>query len=75
MSLPDLNHIHKADGGSNLRGTKHWRNKLTEDQAREIKQLLAAGELKQGEIARRFGVSRTLVNEVHMGRAWGWLLA
>lgn len=66
--------LHTANGKSALRGVRHWKNKMTEEQAREAKRLLAEGSMKQGEIAMLLGVGRTTINEINMGRSWAWLL-
>lgn len=56
--------------GANLpRGTEHWNSRLTEDQVRQIKLALAAGEVQQ-RIADRFDVSRALVGLIAQGRRW-----
>lgn len=65
--------FHHGNGKSYLRGERHWKNKLTEEQAKEIKRLLSQSDIKQGQIAKMFGVGRTTINEINMGRAWGWL--
>lgn len=56
--------------GQNVpKGTKHWNHSLTEDQVRQIKLALAAGEV-QKTIAERFGISRSLVGLINQGRRW-----
>ena len=57
---------------SGLRGTAHPSSKLTEDQVREIRRLLKAGK-SLGELAKRFGVSRTAIRNIGNGRKWRWL--
>ena len=57
---------------SGLRGTTHPSSKLTEDQVREIRRLLKAGQ-SLGELAKRFGVSRTAIRNIGNGRKWRWL--
>ncbi len=47
-------------------------SKLTEDDAREIKRRLAAGEIARS-IAEDYGVSRRLISDIKIGKAWGWL--
>ena len=57
---------------SGLRGTAHPSSKLTEDQVREIRRLLKAGQ-SLAELAKRFGVSRTAIRNIGNGRKWRWL--
>jgi len=58
-------------GQLGVRGTQHSRSKLTDDQVREIRGFPAA--YKGTEIARRYGVSPSLVYGIRSGRNWGWL--
>ena len=57
---------------ANFDTTIRPRAKLTEDQVREIRHLLKAGN-SQGGIAKRFDVVRTTVRDITTGRTWGWL--
>jgi hypothetical protein len=52
-------------------GMRHKRPmaKITEEQARQIKALLARG-YRQCDIAQDFGVSRNLVSEIKLGKTW-----
>ena len=61
-----------GDEMSGLRGTAHPSSKLTEDQVREIRRLLKAGQ-SLAELAKRFGVSRTAIRNIGNGRKWRWL--
>ncbi len=45
-------------------------NKLTADEANQIRELAKSGNHSQGEIARMFGVSHGTVNAIHTGRSW-----
>ena len=58
-----------ADGTSN-RGTKHPRNKLTEEQVREIRR---RGEENQARLAEEFGVTRFAICNIIHRRTWTWL--
>ncbi len=44
--------------------------KLTRTTAREIKKLLAAGEMRQEDIASKFGVSKSTITNIKSGRQW-----
>ena len=50
-------------------GEKNGRAKLTNEDAREIKRLLAAG-MSQWEIANQFGVGQTQISKIELGKAW-----
>ena len=47
--------------------------KLSIDQAKEIKVLLAEGILSKSEIGRRYGVSKTAIYYIATGEHFGWL--
>ena len=51
-------------------GEKNGMAKLTEVQVAEIRQLLAAGEVKQKSIAIRFGITQSLVSMINTGKVW-----
>ncbi len=52
------------------RGERHGRSRLTEEQVREIRLLLAAGH-PQSFIAARIGVCQTTVSCIHRRVIWG----
>jgi predicted XRE-type DNA-binding protein len=54
------------------RGSRQWMAKLTEDQVRAIRHLLAAGEM-QTAVAELYGVSRQNVGDIARGRRWAHL--
>ena len=54
-----------------LKGQNNPNNKLTEEQAREIKAL--KGIKLQKEIAKEFNVSLSLVQKIHQNKIWTWL--
>ena len=61
-----------ADMAAKKRGTwgeKNVHAKLTAEQVREIRLLLAAGHLHR-EIATRFGISRVTVSDIRRGKSW-----
>jgi predicted DNA-binding protein (UPF0251 family) len=55
--------------GKASRGEEHCHAKLTEDDVREIRQLVGAG-LLQREIAKRFGVHRSVVAKIVNRTRW-----
>lgn len=60
------NEADKSRHGRDLRGERHHQAKLTDAQVREIK-----GSQERGtELARRFGVTPTMVCAIRKGRAW-----
>lgn len=51
-------------------GERNGQAKITNEQAREIKRLLAEGKLTQPQIADIFGVSRGIVTKINVGQTW-----
>jgi hypothetical protein len=58
--------------GRSTRGARNRHNKLTEDQAREIKRRRVAGESGRS-LATEFNISEQVVCDIYKGRHWGWL--
>lgn len=59
---------------SEVRGERHPRSKLTEDEARMLKGLmLGSGRVVISDLAREYGVSASLLYGLRDGRNWGWL--
>lgn len=56
---------------SRLKGEKHGQAKLTEGKAREIKEL--KGKVSQRVLAKRYGVSPSMVSMIQAGVKWGHL--
>lgn len=52
------------------KGVNHPRTKFTAQDIAEIRALLAVGNLKQTQIAKRFGVSPSTINAINTGRNW-----
>lgn len=48
---------------------EHYLAKLTKEQALEIYRSTD----KQADLAKRFGISQTMVSVIKNGEAWGWL--
>jgi hypothetical protein len=63
------NHDKIADGTS-LRGTKNPKNKLTEEQVREIRR---RSDENQKRLAEEFGVSRFAIGNIINKKRWAWL--
>ena len=70
----NLEHAYKAGLRQAVKSSevasKNYKRKLTEQQVREIKRLLAAGNLTHKEIATKFGVARSTITEIKSGRRW-----
>ncbi len=60
----------KVERNRQAKGSKNGRAKLTEKDVVEVKRLLVAGEVPQGEIARRYGVSRYVIRDIKQGKTW-----
>jgi len=58
----------KARHGTLLRGEKHPRSVLTENQVREIRSLAAT--VTHVDMAKRFGVSRPTISLICEGKTW-----
>lgn len=56
--------------GEANRGSRNGMAKLTEQQVKEIRVLLASGKYLQREIAEQFGVSRRLIGMIKKGIRW-----
>src|SRR4051812_47144072 len=52
------------------RGERNGRAKLTEEAVRQVRRVYAAGGVSQGQLARAFGVSKTLVRHILWRTAW-----
>jgi len=50
-------------------GEAHWNAKLTEEDVEAIRKRYEGGE-HQVDLAREYGVSRSLVNKIIKGKAW-----
>lgn len=54
--------------GTQVRGSKSAKSKLTEAQVAEIKRMT---DRKVADITAKFGISRSTVNSIRSGRTWG----
>lgn len=59
--------------GTHNRGERQGSHKLTEADVHRIRHL--EGRLSQTNIADRFGIAPSTVNNIHSGKRWGWLPA
>jgi hypothetical protein len=66
----DARERHRGIGAP--RGHANGASKLTEDDVRHIRRLLAAG-VSQHEVARQHGVSQSTVSDIRHGRLWSHL--
>ncbi len=57
--------------GTTARGERNGNAKMNEETARKVRD--AIGTMSQREIAALFGVTRSAVRDVKLGRSWGWL--
>lgn len=58
--------------GTHNRGERHGLSKLTDLEAREIKEKLTRGR-SQRSLAKEYGVSTTCIADIQHGRRWVWL--
>jgi hypothetical protein len=65
------NQADKLRHGTHSRGEKHGSAKLTEAAVREI--LSLKGKESQNSIAKRFGVGKSTIYNIHSRKRWGWL--
>lgn len=68
---PKENAVDKLLHGTDNRGEKHYRAKLTELDALNI--LASKGKVTASELAKRFNVSTGAVLQIWSGRNWHWL--
>lgn len=67
---PAVNHEHAVTNGLVAKGEKNGLAKLTAETVREIRDLAGRGASKR-ELANLFGVHRTRISQVLLGKAWG----
>jgi hypothetical protein len=66
------NHADKVRHGTDNRGEKHYRARVTADQVREIRKRLADG-MTQKAVAEAFDIHPESVGSIHRGDSWVWL--
>ena len=52
---------------------KNYRRKLTEQQVKEIKRLIAAKSLTLKQIANQYDVGRSTIGSIKSGRSWSYI--
>ncbi|MEN9924154.1 MAG: Deep-sea thermophilic phage [Pseudomonadota bacterium] len=67
----NMNHAYANGLKVPVKGSRHGRSKLTEEQVAEIKAL--GGTLSQHQIAKRFGVGQPQIHRILSGRRWAHL--
>jgi hypothetical protein len=70
-ATPKENQAHRLLHGTDSRGEKNWAAILSPEQVHEIRGL--KGKETKNETARRFGVSRSCVDNIQRGARWNWL--
>ena len=70
-ATPAENEAHKVGHGTVSRGEAHGMAVLDEASAGAIRRL--RGTMRQADIAKAFGVSKTTVGDIHRRRTWAWL--
>lgn len=58
--------------GRMARGSRQALSKLTPDEVKQVRALLAEGRTAR-DIASRFGVFHTTIQAIKEGKSWGWL--
>lgn len=53
-----------------LKGSESPRSKLSWDDVRKIRELLAIGDLRQKDIGEMFSVSQTAIWNIHLNKTW-----
>lgn len=65
---PLLNQLDRVAHGTNLEGSRHPMAKLSDD---DVSQIRSIGEkVTRRELAARFGVSRTMISNILLGKNW-----
>jgi hypothetical protein len=67
-------HVIGPGGPSLVHGEQNGASKLTEDDVREIRELLKSKQLTQWQIASIYGVKQMAISNIHTGKTWKWLI-
>lgn len=69
--LSNEENIRKAHKGKDgLKGSKHHKSKLTEDDVKEIREILKDKNVDRKEIAKKYNVSYNTINDIVARRTW-----
>lgn len=66
-------HAYQTLGKQRMAGEKHGNAKLTEAAVREIRQLYATGGITHKQLAKRFHVSPTTIQQALSGQRWSYV--
>ncbi len=69
---PASNQADRVKHGTDMRGEKHPNTKLNVKAVREVKLMYRAG-IRNYEICRFTGISKTSVENIVLGRCWKWV--
>jgi len=67
-----INNHHTLEHGTRMRGSKHHKAKINEQDALDIKKMIAAGT-KNRDIANQYPISENMVSKIRHGKAWGYI--
>lgn len=67
------NYEDSIEHGTASRGIRHGKNKLSEDDVRRIRKLIADGTAISA-IARQYSVTHASIYEIRKGNNWAWLI-
>lgn len=70
-ATPGENQLDRVPHGTHARGTRQLNSKLTEDDVKEIRQLLPLA--RRSDIAKIFGVTAAAIYRIEKRKAWAWL--
>lgn len=69
--LSNEDNISKAHKGKEgYKGSKHPKSKLTEDDVKEIREILKNKTMRQIDIAKKYNISQETVSDINRGRSW-----
>lgn len=68
-NMKDKEERERGNRDNSAKGQTHYRAKLNDDKVREIRILFASG-ISQPKIAKRFGVARATIRDIHTGKTW-----
>ena len=69
-ATPKVNQSDRLLHGTDIRGSKNVKAKLSEDNVRQIKIDFRSGKATQKGLAKQYGVVASIVNEICNGKRW-----